>query len=144
MSLRRFMHRRRKDADLAEEINSHLAHEQDAHFARGLNADEARRKARLRFGNPQSTRETVWRYRSLPWFDDTWRDLRFALRGLRKAPGFTLTAILVIAVGIGVNTAVFFCDQYGAAETAHLSHAAIVDGTGEHQRAGIVSRGEHT
>jgi putative ABC transport system permease protein len=107
MSFRRFTNRTRKDQDLAEEIDSHLAHAHDANAARGLSQEEARRQAHLRFGNPRSTRERVWRYRSLPWLEDLWRDLRFALRGLSKAPGFTIIAILVIAVGIGVNTAVF-------------------------------------
>jgi putative ABC transport system permease protein len=107
MSLHRFTHRTRKDKDLADEIESHLAHEQDTNAARGLSEEEARRQARLRFGNPRVTRERVWRYRSLPWIEDGWRDLRFALRSLAKTPGFTLIAILVIAVGIGVNTAVF-------------------------------------
>src|SRR5882757_5971245 len=107
MSFRRFTNRTRKDEDLAEEIDSHLAHAQDANSARGLSSEEARRQAYVRFGNPRSTRERVWRYRSFPWLDDLWRDLRFALRGLGKTPGFTIIAILVIAVGIGVNTAVF-------------------------------------
>ena len=107
MTLRRFTHRAKKDDDLAEEIDAHLAHEQDANAARGLSPDEARRKARLRFGNPRSTRERIWRYRSLPWIDDLWRDFRFAVRSLAKTPAFTIIAILVIAVGIGVNTAVF-------------------------------------
>lgn len=107
MNLRRFRDRTKKDEDLADEIESHLAHEQDANAARGLSSEEARRQAYLRFGNPRSTRERIWRYRSLPWLEDIWRDLRFALRGLRKTPGFTVIAILVIAVGIGVNAAVF-------------------------------------
>ena len=107
MNIRRFTARTRKDQDLAEEIESHLAHARDANAARGLSPEEARRQARLRFGNPRTTRERVWRYRSIPWLEDLWRDLRFALRGLGKTPGFTIIAILVIAVGIGVNTAVF-------------------------------------
>jgi putative ABC transport system permease protein len=107
MTVRRFMHRIRKDADLAEEIDSHLAHEQDANAARGLPLQEARRQARLHFGNPHATRERVWRYRSLPLVEDVWRDLRFAVRSLARTPGFTAIALLVIAVGIGVNTAVF-------------------------------------
>lgn len=107
MSLLRLKHRATKDEDLAEEIDSHLAHEQDTNAARGLSADEARRQARLRFGNPRVTRERIWRDRSLPWIEDLWRDLRFALRSLAKTPAFTSIAILVIAVGIGVNTAVF-------------------------------------
>jgi putative ABC transport system permease protein len=92
MSLRRFAHRARKDQDLAAEIESHLAHERDANAARG---------------NPRTAREHVWRYRSLPWIEGIWRDLCFALRSLARTPQFTWIAILVVAVGIGVNTAVF-------------------------------------
>ena len=107
MSIRRFKDRSRKDQDLAEEIESHLAHQQDENTARGLTPEEGRRQARVRFGNPRSTRERIWRYRSIPWLEDIWRDLRFALRSLAKTPGFTFIAIAVIAVGIGANTAVF-------------------------------------
>ena len=107
MNLRRFRDRTRKDQDLAEEIESHLAHAQDANVARGLSPEEAKRQAYVRFGNPRATRERVWRYRSLSWLEDLWRDLRFAQRGLGKAPSFTIIAIFVIAVGVGVNTAVF-------------------------------------
>src|SRR5271170_1697809 len=107
MNLHRYTDREKKDADLAEEIQSHLAHEEDANAARGLSSQEAHRQANLKFGNPRSTRERVWSYRSLPWIEDAWRDLRFVLRSLAKTPGFTVIAILVIAVGIGVNTAVF-------------------------------------
>ena len=107
MSLRRFMHRKEKDADLTREIESHLAHEQDANIARGLSPEEARRQARLKFGNPESMSDQVWRHNSLPWVENIWRDLRFAVRSLIKMPGFTAIAVLVIAVGIGANTAVF-------------------------------------
>jgi len=107
MNLRRYTDRVRKDDDLAEEIESHLAHEQDAQSAHGISSEEARRRARLRFGNPRTVRERVWRYRSLPWLDEAARDLRFALRSLARTPGFTVITLLVLAVGIGVNTAVF-------------------------------------
>ena len=107
MNLQRMMQRAKKDEELAEEIESHLAHEEDANAARGLSAEEARRRARVRFGNPRATRERVWMDRSFPWIETLWRDLQFALRSLKKTPAFTCIAILVIAVGIGVNTAVF-------------------------------------
>jgi putative ABC transport system permease protein len=52
----RFTEREKKDAELVEEIDSHLAHEQDANAARGLSSEEARRQARMKFGDPYSTR----------------------------------------------------------------------------------------
>ena len=107
MNLRRFMGRKAKAADFADEIDSHIAHEQDANADRGLSPEEARRRANLRFGNRNSLHEEEWRYRSLPWLDAIWRDLKFVGRSLRKTPAFTIVAIIVIAIGIGVNTAVF-------------------------------------
>src|SRR5215469_8577968 len=107
MNLRRFSNRTGKDQDFAEEIESHLAHEEDVNLARGFSPEEARRQALLRLGNPETLREREWHYRSLPWITDLKRDFLFAVRALRKTPAFTAIAILVIAVGIGVNTAVF-------------------------------------
>src|ERR1700757_3481198 len=107
MNLRRFVGRRAKDAELAEEIRSHLGHDEDLRRARGVDAEEARRQARVKLGGQNTVREGEWRYRSLPWIENLWRDLKFVVRSLAKTPGFTIIAIVVIAVGIGVNTAVF-------------------------------------
>lgn len=107
MTMQRFTGRTRKDQDFAEEIESHLAHEEDGFRSRGLSEEEARRQALLRFGNPRTIRERESRYRSLAWIGDLRRDFTFALRSLKKTPGLAVIAVRVIAVGIGVNTAVF-------------------------------------
>ena len=99
--------RTQKDRDFAEEIESHLAHEEDANLAWGHSPEEARRRARVRFGNPRTYRERAWRYQSVPWIEDLWRDFRFALRALKKSPGVVTIVLVLIAVGIGLNTAVF-------------------------------------
>ena len=103
MNLRRFIGRKTKAADFTDEIESHLAHDEDLRAARGVEAGEAHRQARVKFGPQNSLREDEWRYRSLPWLEALWRDLKFVARSLRKTPGFAIIAILVIAV----NTAVF-------------------------------------
>ena len=64
MGFQRYLNREKKDRDLAEEIQSHLAHEVDTNLARGLSEAEARRKARLRFGNPRC-RPQSWHNRLL-------------------------------------------------------------------------------
>ncbi len=107
MGFQRYLDREDKDRDLTEEIQSHLAHEADDNLARGLSETESQRQARLKFGNPLTVRQRVWSYRSLPLIENIWRDIRYAWRSLRKTPGLTIVALLVIALGIGVNTAVF-------------------------------------
>ncbi len=107
MGFRRFTDRARKARDLAEEIESHLSHAQDDNAARGLPPEEARRQAYLRFGNPRTTREQLWRYHSFPWIEDIWRDLRYAMRGFRRNVLFTITVIATLALAVGATTAVF-------------------------------------
>jgi len=99
--------RRRSEQDFAEEIRSHLELEADDLRQEGVSADEARWKARREFGNVCAAQEQFYLKGRWAWLDKLMRDLRFGLRSLRQNPGFAITAIVTLALGMGANTAVF-------------------------------------
>lgn len=99
--------RKRSTDDFAEEIKSHLALEADELQSEGLHADEARRRAKVGFGNVQRAQERFYLKGHMTWLDDLLRDIKFAIRQLTKNPGFTCVAILVLALGIGASVAIF-------------------------------------
>jgi macrolide transport system ATP-binding/permease protein len=102
------MFRRRRSAeDFAEEINAHLGLEADALKDEGLTDEEARRKARVAFGSVRGSREQFYMRSRLVGLDNLGRDLRYALRQLRRNPGFAAAAILVLTLGIGASVAIF-------------------------------------
>ena len=107
MSLLKFFRRKRSDSELQDEIESFLTQETADNEARGMSPNEARRQARVKLGNPQKVRETLWLQNSFLPLTHLGHDLKYAFRTLSRTPGFSIIAIAVMALCIGAATSLF-------------------------------------
>jgi hypothetical protein len=98
------LRRRQGEEDLGEELESHLELQTRKHLAAGLSLEEARRRARLEFGGIEPAKESCREQRRGNTLENFFRDVQYAIRGIRRDPALALVALFTLAICIGANT----------------------------------------
>jgi predicted permease len=123
---RRLWQRERMESELDRELRFHMEAQAEEKVRGGMSEEDARRAVRLQFGGVTQLKEECRESRGTAWLEDFIQDLRFGARVLARAPGFSFTAIAVLALGIGVTTLAFSLYNLAALETIPVHDPARI------------------
>lgn len=97
----------RLDQDLQEELQAHMEMRAEDSMAEGMTEEAARLEARRKLGNPAVLSEDMRKQDTFQWLETVWQDVRYGLRQMRKNPGFSVMAVLIVTIGVGASTTLF-------------------------------------